>query len=129
MTTEGPPRRSKAALLALLVLGVAAALWLPRWWENRLYRQAERIGGVGAAMLPGSLTEARRKIDPGMSTDKVVAAIGRPSIGVHTDGSSTHDLWTYYYENGTMIVHFTDGVIVRASVDYHPPLIPTSARR
>ena len=110
-------------------MAVAAAFWLPRWWEGRLYRQAEEIAGVGAKVLPGSAGEARRKIDPGLLSDKAVAAIGKPSLSMHTDGSSTHDIWTYYYADGTMTVNLTDGVIVRISMDFHPPVIPTSRRR
>ncbi len=129
MSPEGTPRRGLVAGLALSAVLIAAALWFPRWWENRLYRQAEKIGGVGAALLPGSLTEARRKVDVGMAADRVEAAIGKASLAVHTDGASTHDLWTYYYADGTMRINLTDGVVVRAGVDYRPPKIPTSARR
>ena len=129
MTAEPGPRRRSLAGLALILAAVAAALWLPRWWENRLYRQAEKIAGVGAPVLSGSLTDARKKIDPGMPSKKVIAAIGRPSLSLHTDGSSTHDIWTYYYADGTMIVNLTDDVTQKISVDYHPPRIPTSARR
>ena len=53
------PRRGRYALLAAGLLAVLAAFWLPRWWESRLYRQAEALTGVGARILPGSLTEAR----------------------------------------------------------------------
>jgi len=115
--------------LALVLVGVAAAFWFPRWWEGRLYRETEAIAGVGAKVLPGSAGEARRKIDPGLLSDKAVAAVGKPSLSVHTDGSSTHDIWTYYYADGTMTVNLTDGVIVRISMDFHPPVIPTSRRR
>ena len=110
-------------------MGVGAALWLPRWWEGRLYRQTEAIAGVGASILPGSAGEARRRIDPGLVSEKVVAAIGQPSLSVHTAGSSTHDIWTYYYADGTMTLNLTDGAIMRISLDFHPPVIPTSRRR
>jgi len=93
-----------------------------------MYRQAEKIGGVGAAILPGSLTDARRKVESGMAKDKLEAAIGKPSIGVHTDGASSHDIWTYYYADGTMTINLTDDAVVRTGVDYNPPKIPTSAR-
>lgn len=84
---------------------------------------------MGARILPGSADEARRKIDPGLLSEKVVAAIGKPSLAVHTAGSSTHDIWTYYYADGTMTVNLTDGVIVLIGLDFHPPVIPTSRRR
>lgn len=129
MTEEGTSRRALIAVLALIAVAVGATLWLPRWWENHLYRQAERIAGVGAQVLPGSMAEARRKIDPGSLSDRVVEAIGRPSLSVRTEGSSTHDIWTYYYADGTMTLNFTDGVIRRIALDFHTPKIPTSARR
>jgi hypothetical protein len=115
--------------LVLVLVGVAAAFWLPGWWNDRLSRQIEASTGVGARVLPGSADEARRKIHPGLLSDKVVAAIGKPSFSVHTDGSSTHDIWTYYYANGTMTVNLTDGAIVLIGLDFHPPVIPTSRRR
>ena len=83
---------------------------------------------MGARILPGTADGARRKIDPGMLSEKVVAAIGKPSLAVHTAGSSTHDIWTYYYADGTMTVNLTDSAIVRISMDFHPPVIPTSRR-
>ena len=83
---------------------------------------------MGARILPGTADGARRKIDPGMLSEKVVAAIGKPSLAVHTAGSSTHDIWTYYYADGTMTVNLTDGAIVLIGLDFHPPVIPTSRR-
>ena len=127
--TAPSSRRWLIVGFVLVLLGVAAAFWLPRWWERRLYRQTEAIVGVGARVLPGSAGEARRKIDPGLLSEKVVAAIGQPSFSVHTDGSSTHDIWTYYYADGTMTVNLTDGAVVRISQNFHPPVIPTSRRR
>jgi len=121
-------RRAYLIGLPLVLLTVAAAFWLPTWWESRLYRQTEAIAGVGAKMLQGSLGDARRKIDPGMLSDKTVATIGRPSFSVHTEGTSTHDIWTYYYADGTMTVNLTDGVIQRIATDFHPPVIPKSKR-
>jgi hypothetical protein len=126
--TERGPRSGLIGLFVLLLLAVAGALWLPRWWEHRLYRQVEKIAGVGAPLLPGSIVQARRKIDPGMASDKMVAAIGRPSISVHTEGSSTHDIWTYYYADGTMKVNLTDGIVRQVALDYNPPQIRQSRR-
>ena len=128
MSSEPTPRPRSIVLLVLILLAVGAALWLPRWWENRNYRQAEKIAGVGAPVLPGSVVESRRKIDPGMASEKAVAAIGRPSLSVHTDGSSTHDIWTYYYPDGTLTVNLTDGIIQRVALDYGPPQIRKSKR-
>jgi hypothetical protein len=80
-------------------------------------------------VLSGSVTEARKKIDNGMTSDKISAAIGPASFSVHTDGSSTHDIWTYYYADGTMTINLTDGVIQRIALVFGPPKIPTSRRR
>jgi len=112
-------------LLAAIVLAVLAALWLPRWWEMRLYRQAEALTGVGAPILPGNLTDARKKIDPGRSSQDVLLAVGRPSLDAST---SSHAIWTYYYADGTMTVNLGDGVVTRIAVAYGPPQIPTSRR-
>jgi hypothetical protein len=129
VSPEGRPRPGLViALLAILALTAAAALWLPRWWENRLHRQLEAIAGVGSRVLPGALTQARRKIDPGKSREQVLEAVGRPSISVGTEGSSVHEIWTYYYADGTMTVNLTDGIVQRVSLAYGPPRIPTSAR-
>jgi hypothetical protein len=122
------PRRGLYALLAAGLVVSLAALWLPRWWEMRLYRQAEALTGVGAPILPGALTDARRKVDPGRSERDVLAALGRPSLTAAAEGSSSHALWTYYYTDGTMAVNLTDGVVVRIAVSYGPPKIPTSRR-
>jgi hypothetical protein len=126
---EVESRRGRLYLIiaAALVL-VAAALWLPTWWEARQYRQAESIAGVGAAVQPGTLTEARRKIETGNTAEAVQAAIGKPSVAVGTEGSSRHDKWTYYYADGTMTVHLTDGAVVRVATEYGVPRIPTSRR-
>jgi peptidoglycan/LPS O-acetylase OafA/YrhL len=128
VTRERPPRLALALVAALVALAVWAAIWLPRLWENHLYRQAEAIAGVGSPLLPGSLTEARKKIDPGRTARQVAEALGRASFSMHTEGSSTHDIWRYYYADGTMTVNLTDGVVQRISLAYGPPAIPTSHR-
>jgi len=123
--------RSRTALvlaLASVAVLVAAALWAPRWWENRLYRQAEALAGVGSPVLPGKITQARGKIDPGRSRSQVLDAVGRPSFEVGTQGSSTHEIWTYYYADGTMTVNLTDGYVKRISLQYGAPKIPGSKR-
>jgi hypothetical protein len=116
-------------LIGVALLAVAAALWLPRWYEMRLYRQQEKVVGVGAPVLPGGLTEARKKVDPGRSAQEVVSALGRPSFESSTTGSSSHGIWTYYYADGTMVINLTDDYVTRISVTYGPPRIPTSRRR
>jgi len=121
-------RRTLYVLLAAGLLASIAAFWLPRWWEMRLYRQAEALTGVGAPILSGTLTDARKKIDPGRTDKQIVAAVGPPSFSANTGGSSTHGIWIYYYGDGTMTVNLTDGIAVRISVDYGPPKIPTSRR-
>lgn len=119
--------RLYVVLAAALVL-VAAALWLPTWWEAREYRQAEAMTGVGSEILAGTLAEARRNVESGKTSDAVTAAIGRPSVSVRTEGSSSHEKWTYYYADGTMTINITDGAVVRVSTDFRPPVIPTSRR-
>ena len=128
MTEERPPGRTLVLLLFAVLVLVAAALWIPRWWNNRLYRQTEVLTGVGSALQPGSVTPARGKIDPGKTAKQVTDALGRPSFAVGTQGSSTHDIWTYYYADGTMTVNLTDGIVQRISIAYGPPKIPTTRR-
>ena len=128
MTEEHAPRPALFVALLLFLLIVGAALWVPRWWSNRVYRETEAVAGVGAAVQPGGVTPARGKIDPGKTSKQVTELLGRPSFAVGTEGSSTHDIWTYYYADGTMTVNLTDGIVQRISVAYGPPKIPTSRR-
>ncbi len=79
--------------------------------------------------MPGTLTDARKKIDPGKSGPDVLAALGRPSLGVGVRRQLEPQIWTYYYADGTMIVNLTDGYVARVSMTYGPPRIPTSRRR
>jgi hypothetical protein len=126
---ESTPRRTLVITLALIVLAVGAAIWGPSWWESRLYRQTEALTGVGSHVLSGSVTDARKKIDPGKTSAEVIAALGHASFAVRSEGSSSHDIWTYYYPDGTMTVNLTDGIVQRIGVTYGPPYIPTSRRR
>ncbi len=128
MNEESGPRPALFIALFLMVLLIGAALWVPRWWENRLSRQVEALTGVGSRVMPGRVTEARGRIEPGSPGRRVVEAIGRPSFSVGTEGSSTHEIWTYYYADGTMTVNLTDGIVARISLSYGPPKIPTSSR-
>jgi len=128
VSPEAPPSRRLVIGLGLVAVVAALVVWLPDWWERRLYRQAEAITGVGSPLLPGSVTDARRKIDSGIGSEKVRGAVGKASFSVHTDGTSTHDIWTYYFRDGTMTVNLTDGVVQRIAVAYGPPKIPTSRR-
>ncbi len=126
---EAHPRRSLWALAALVPVFVAVALWLPRWWENREYREAEAIAGVGAPIVPGTLVEARKRLDTGDASEDVAARLGKPSISVATEGRDTvREVWTYYFSDGTMRVNITDGRVQRVSTSIGPPKIPTSAR-
>jgi hypothetical protein len=116
-----------------LVVGAAiviaiAAFWLPRWWENREYRDAEKIAGVGSAVLPGKVTDARKRVDPGLSAEKTTAALGSPSFKVRTEGASSHEIWKYYFADGTLTVNLTDGYVARISTDFGPPRIRQSRR-
>lgn len=106
----------------------AGALWLPRWWEDREFRQAEAIAGVGSRVLPGKLVDARGRIDAGIPGTKVTAALGQPSFAVKTRGSSTHEIWTYYFSDGTLTVNLTDDYVTRVSTRFGPPRIPQSLR-
>jgi hypothetical protein len=128
MSPESTPSRRLVIGLGLIAIAAAVAMWLPGWWENRLYRQAERIAGVGSAVLPGSVAEARQRIDSGMTSEKVLAGIGRASFSVRTEGTSTRDIWTYYYKDGTMTVNLTDGVVQRITLAFGPPKIRQSRR-
>lgn len=128
MTEEHSPRPALVVAILVVLALVAAALWVPRWWNIRLYRQTEALTGVGSAVQPGGVTQARGKIDPGKTSKQVVELVGRPSFSVGTEGSSTHDIWTYYYSDGTMTVNLTDGIVQRISIAFGPPKIPTSRR-
>lgn len=115
--------------LALIPILVALALWLPRWWENKLYRDSEKIAGVEAPVVPGTLADARKKTETGMKAAALEAAIGKPSMLVGTDGKeSRREIWTYYFADGTMVVNVTDGLVQRVSANFQTPKIPTSAR-
>lgn len=128
MTEERAPGRNLLIAFFAILLLVAAAVWLPRWWNNRLYRETESLTGVGSALQPGTVTQSRGRIDPGKTAKQVTEALGRPSFAVGTNGSSTHDIWTYYYADGTMTVNLTDGIVQRVSIAYGPPKIPTTRR-
>jgi hypothetical protein len=121
-------RRGLLIAIAFVPIVLAAALWLPRWWEAREYRQMQGIAGVEARVSPGKLADARNKIENGMKSDAVVAAIGKPALSVGTDGASPREIWTYYYADGTLLINLTDGLVQRVSADFRPPKIPTSAR-
>ena len=127
---DGEPEGTLRPLLwvAGAAVVLVAATFGPRWWEGRLYRQTEALTGVGASTHPGGLTDARKKIDPGQRGEQVVAALGRPSMAMGSDGLSKPEVWTYYYADGTMTVNLTSGIVQRISVTYGPPVIPTSRR-
>ena len=126
-----PSERARPALYAVIGMAIViavAAFWLPRWWENREYRDAEAIAGVGSAVLPGKLADARKRVDPGFPSAKAVAALGKPSFAVRTEGASSHEIWKYYFADGTMTVNLTDGHVARISTDFGPPKIRQSRR-
>lgn len=121
-------RRGLIVAIAFVPILLAGFLWLPRWWEEREFRQMEGIAGVEAKISPGKLGDARAKIQDGMKTDAVIAAIGKPALSVATDGISRHEIWKYYFADGTLILNVTDDLVQRVSADFRPPTIPTSTR-
>ena len=116
------------AVIAAAILVAVAAFWVPRWWENREYRRAEKIAGIGSPVLPGKAADARKKVDPGLAAAKVTDAIGKPSFQVRTEGASSHEIWMYYFADGTMTVNLTDGYVARVSMEFGPPKIRQSRR-
>jgi hypothetical protein len=125
MDAERQTRRRLVAALVFVPIVLVAALWLPRWWEGRELRQAREIAGVGSALQAGSMTDARKKIDPGKTAEQVQAAIGKASFAVGTEGrDSKHEIWTYYYRDGTLTINLTDGAVARVSTIYGTPRIP-----
>lgn len=129
---KGEPVFTRNALIVAIILVpllLAAALWGPSWWEKRELREAQKIAGVGSQMVPGKITEARKKVDPGVTSEKIVADLGKPSFKVATQGKdSKREIWTYYFADGTMIINITDGAAVRISTTYGRPRIPRSTR-
>jgi hypothetical protein len=116
--------RARPVLFLLIGAVVVIALlvfWLPRWWENRQGGRSEAIAGADSRILPGSLGEARKRIDPGMPGSKVTGAIGKPSFSVRTQGVSAHEIWTYYFTDGTLTINLTDGYVARVSTEFGPP--------
>jgi hypothetical protein len=101
---------------------------LPRWWENRTYREAEAIAGVGSPVLAGKVADARKKVDPGLKAEKVEAAIGKASFAVRTEGTSVLEIWTYYFADGTLTVNLSDGYVARVGTEFGPPRIRKSRR-
>jgi len=128
VTTSERVRPLLYVMIAGAILLAGAAFWLPRWWENRLYREAEAVAGVGSPILPGTLADARKKIDPGIKAEKVEAALGKASFAVRTEGTSVHDIWKYYFADGTLTVNLTDGYVARVGTQFGPPRIRKTRR-
>jgi hypothetical protein len=115
--TEGR-RRIVAAFVLAAIAGVAA-LVLPRLLESREGGKPGSSSGAGV-VLPGNVTEARRKIDPGKSEKAVLELIGKPSAAVETKGLERHTVWTYTYADGNLKLNLTDGYLVRVDTEYGP---------
>lgn len=125
MNGEQKTRRRLLAAIVFVPIVLLAALWLPRWWEGRELKEAREIAGVGSALQAGTMTDARRKIDPGQTAEQVRAALGKASFAVGTEGrESKHEIWTYYYKDGTLTINLTDGAVARISTIYGTPRIP-----
>ena len=119
-------RRKLIAAMAAGVLFLGAGAFGLRWWEGRVDRQSEAIAGIGK-VLPGSVTEARKKVDPGRTEQAVLEAIGKPSSRAETRGAERHAKWIYNYADGTLTLSLTDGYLARADLEYGPPRLGTPA--
>ena len=56
-----------------------------------------------------------------MTGARVTDAIGKPSFSVRTQGVSAHDIWTYYFTDGTLTINLTDGYVARVATEFGPP--------
>ncbi len=83
---------------------------------------------MGSRILPGVLADARKRIDPGITGEKVKAALGKASFAVRTEGTSVHEIWNYYFADGTLTVNLTDGYVARVGTQFGPPRIRKSRR-
>ena len=99
-------------------MGVGTAVFLlPRQWQGRTDGPFETIRSP-KKILPGDVTSARKKVDPGKSEKAVLEAIGKPSVAVETKGAERHTIWTYYYADGNLTLNLTDGYLVRVDTEY-----------
>jgi hypothetical protein len=124
MPEKEPIRRKLVAVLAAGVLFLGAGAFGLRWWESRVDRQSEGLAGIGR-VLTGSVTDARRKVDPGRTERQVLEAIGQPSARAASSGAEHHAKWSYYYSDGTLTLSLTDGYVARADLEYGPPPLGT----
>ena len=126
MDAEQQTRRRLLAAIVLVPIVLVAALWLPRWWEGRELRQAREIAGVGSR-APGGQHDRRAQEDRPRNDRREgrQAAIGKASFAVGTEGQdSRHEIWTYYFTDGTLTINLTDGAVARVSTIYGTPRIP-----
>jgi len=124
MPDKEPVRRRLVAVLAAAVLFLGAGAFGLRWWESRVDRQSEGLANIGK-VLPGSVTDARRKVDPGRTERQVLDAIGQPSVRSESRGANLHAQWIYYYADGTLTLSLTEGYLARADLEYGPPRLGT----
>ena len=59
---------------------------------------------------------------------ELMTRLGKPSFTVRTEGASTHEIWKYYFADGTLTVNLTDGYVARISTEFGPPKIRQSRR-
>jgi hypothetical protein len=116
--------RLRTILLALLgVLVVAGAIWGPKIWESREYRQVRAINEENRVwrILPGRVVERRSRIDPGISAPELKKRLGAPSL-LRQSGkeSASPALWTYVYADGSLDISVRDGYVQQIATTVGP---------
>ncbi|MDQ5857856.1 MAG: hypothetical protein M3542_06215 [Acidobacteriota bacterium] len=47
---------------------------------------------------------------------------------MRTEGTSVHEIWKYYFSDGTLTVNLTDGHVARVGTHFGPPRIRKTGR-
>ena len=74
------------------------------------------------------MADARKKVDTGVKAEKVEAELGKASFAVRTEGTSVHDIWKYYFADGTLTINLVDGYVARVGTHCGPPKIRKTGR-